>query len=70
VNAHEIASGVVYKDLNLTVTAFTTKRAMKKLWLPLRYVGSQHCGLRCIDSRSDSLFMAGDWPRYVPRFCR
>ena len=29
VNAHEIAAGVVYKDANVTVTAFTTKHAME-----------------------------------------
>ena len=29
VNAHEIAAGVVYKDKNVTVTAFTTKHAME-----------------------------------------
>ncbi len=28
VNAHEIAAGVVYKDANVTVTAFATKHAM------------------------------------------
>ena len=29
VNAHEIVPGVVYKDANITVTAFDTKHAMK-----------------------------------------
>jgi ribonuclease BN (tRNA processing enzyme) len=29
VNAHEIAAGVVYKDANVTVTAFATKHAME-----------------------------------------
>jgi ribonuclease BN (tRNA processing enzyme) len=29
VNAHEIAAGVVYKDANVTVTAFTTRHAME-----------------------------------------
>jgi ribonuclease BN (tRNA processing enzyme) len=29
VNAHEIAAGVVYKDANVTVTAFPTKHAME-----------------------------------------
>ena len=29
VNAHEIAAGVVYKDKNVTVTAFATKHAME-----------------------------------------
>ena len=29
VNAHEISSGVVYKDANVTVTAFATKHAME-----------------------------------------
>src|SRR5713226_1850834 len=29
VNAHEISAGVVYKDANLTVTAFPTKHAME-----------------------------------------
>jgi ribonuclease Z len=29
VNAHEVASGVVYKDANVTVTAFATKHAME-----------------------------------------
>jgi ribonuclease BN (tRNA processing enzyme) len=29
VNAHEISSGTVYKDLNVTVTAFATKHAME-----------------------------------------
>jgi ribonuclease BN (tRNA processing enzyme) len=29
VNAHEITSGVVYKDANVTVTAFATKHAME-----------------------------------------
>ncbi len=29
VNAHEIGSGVVYKDANVTVTAFATKHAME-----------------------------------------
>ena len=29
VNAHEITTGVVYKDTNVTVTAFTTKHAME-----------------------------------------
>ena len=29
VNAHEIAAGVVYKDQNVTVTAFATKHAME-----------------------------------------
>jgi ribonuclease Z len=29
VNAHEIAPGVVYKDANVTVTAFATKHAME-----------------------------------------
>ena len=28
-NAHEIAAGVVYKDANVTVTAFATKHAME-----------------------------------------
>jgi ribonuclease BN (tRNA processing enzyme) len=29
VNAHEIRSGVIYKDANITVTAFATKHAME-----------------------------------------
>jgi ribonuclease BN (tRNA processing enzyme) len=29
VNAHEIASGIIYKDANVTVTAFPTKHAME-----------------------------------------
>jgi ribonuclease BN (tRNA processing enzyme) len=29
VNAHEIDSGVVYKDVNMTVTAFPAKHAME-----------------------------------------
>src|SRR4029453_15676214 len=29
VNAHEISPGVVYKDANVTVTAFATKHAME-----------------------------------------
>ncbi len=29
VNAHEVAAGVVYKDANVTVTAFATKHAME-----------------------------------------
>src|SRR3989441_4805478 len=29
VNAHEITAGVVYKDVNVTVTAFPTKHAME-----------------------------------------
>src|SRR5206468_3242680 len=29
VNAHEIRAGVVYKDINVTVTAFSTKHAME-----------------------------------------
>ena len=29
VNAHEISSGIVYKDANVTVTAFATKHAME-----------------------------------------
>ena len=29
VNAHEIAAGVVYKDDNVSVTAFATKHAME-----------------------------------------
>ncbi len=29
VNAHEIAAGVIYKDANVTVTAFATKHAME-----------------------------------------
>jgi ribonuclease BN (tRNA processing enzyme) len=29
VNAHEIKSGVIYKDANVTVTAFPTKHAME-----------------------------------------
>jgi ribonuclease BN (tRNA processing enzyme) len=29
VNAHEITSGIVYKDANVTVTAFATKHAME-----------------------------------------
>src|SRR5438132_4116139 len=29
VNAHEIRAGVIYKDANMTVTAFPTKHAME-----------------------------------------
>jgi ribonuclease BN (tRNA processing enzyme) len=51
VNVHEIISGLVYKDANVTVTAFPTKHANGKLWLSLRYAGSYDCCLRRYQSR-------------------
>jgi hypothetical protein len=45
VNAHEIKPGVIYKDANVTVTAFATKHAMES-WLLLRYAGPRHRHLR------------------------
>ena len=37
VNAHEITAGVVYKDSNVTVTAFATRHAHGKLRIPIRH---------------------------------
>ena len=46
VNAHEIRRGVVYKDANVTVTAFATKHAMESYRLSVRHRRSQHRHLR------------------------
>ena len=42
VNAHEIKPGVVYKDANVTVTAFATKHAMESYGYRFDTRGSQH----------------------------
>ncbi len=47
VNAHEVTSGVVYKDRNVTVTAFATKHAMESY------------GYR-FDTRDRSIVISGD----------
>ena len=47
VNAHEIAAGVIYKDANVTVTAFPTKHAMESY------------GYR-FDTRDRSIVISGD----------
>jgi ribonuclease BN (tRNA processing enzyme) len=47
VNAHEIAAGIVYKDENVTVTAFATKHAMESY------------GYR-FDTRDRSIVLSGD----------
>ena len=45
VNAHDVQAGMVYKDGNVTVTAFPTKHA-RELRVSIRYAGSQHRHLR------------------------
>ena len=45
VNAHEITTGVIYRDSNVTVTAFPTKHAMESYGYRFDTAGSQHCDL-------------------------
>ena len=49
VNVHEISPGVVFKDSNVTVTAFNVKHGewgRSRVRLPLPDAGSLHCHLR------------------------
>ena len=46
VNAHEIRAGVVYKDANVTVTAFATKHAMESYGYRFDTRRPQHRHLR------------------------
>ena len=52
-NAHEIAAGVVYKDANVTVTAFATRHAMESY------------GYR-FDTSDRSIVISGDTARPRP----
>jgi hypothetical protein len=45
VNAHEISSGMVYKDAKVTVTAFATKHAMESYGYRIVTPGSKHSHL-------------------------
>jgi ribonuclease BN (tRNA processing enzyme) len=60
VNAHEIAAGVVYKDENVSVTAFATKHAMQSYGVSVRLARPQY---RCLRRHESD---AGDHRR-LPR---